>query len=183
MEEEKTEIVDETSSEPTDKPVTEEELKKTKREIFWVRFGLYVLFGVVIPCAFLIWRFDLFKVVNKMQTNIWFVIMICFMLGFFISVAKQVRKGLKFSLLTQCLDGIGKVLLPLLIAILCIYFTKDFINEIMQFLIVVFVCEIIAIPVNPLPKWCYEHELENDLFNIKKILSSFKSVDEKDKKK
>lgn len=169
-----------TTEEPKVNETTEQQLKKTKREVFWVRFFLYVLFGVAIPCAFLIWRFDLFKVVNKVQTNIWFVIMICFLLGFFINVAKQVRKGLKFSMLTQCLDGIGKVLLPLLIAILCIYFTKDFMNEIMQFLIVVFVCELVAIPINPLPQWCYEHELENDLFNVKRIINSFKEVDKKD---
>lgn len=169
-----------TTEEPKVNETEEKEIKKEKRQVFWIRFCLYFIFGVVIPCGFLIWRFDLFKVVNKMQTNVWTIVLVCFILGFFLNIAKQVRKGLRFSMLTQCLDGIIKIMLPLLIAIICIYLAKDCMEEIMEFLIVVFICEVVAIPMNPFPQWCYEHELENDLFNIKRILNSFKEVDKKD---
>lgn len=145
-----------------------------KKQIFIVRLIIYVLFGLINPSIYLICRFNLFSVMEQRQIGIWGIIFIFFLLGFFVNMIKQIRKGMTYSLFTQCLDGIQKILIPLLIAIVCIYLSKDFIDEIFEFLIVVFVCEMIAIPFNPLPKWCYEHKIEQTAFSIRNVLDILK---------
>lgn len=128
---------------------------------FWIRLSIYILFGAVIPFAFLSWRFNLFTKVNKISIGGWGLVAIIFVAGFFIALIKAVRKGLPFSLTTQILEGTCKILLPLLIAALCCYYMQDMMKQVFQFLCVLFVCYMVAIPANPIPTWAHENQKED----------------------
>ena len=82
---------------------------------FWIRLGLYILFGAVFPFVFLIWRFQLFQKVSGLSIGGWGLIGIIFVAIFFLKLMKAVRKGLPFSLGTQVLEGVCKVIFPFLI--------------------------------------------------------------------
>ena len=56
-------------------------------------------------------------------------------------------------------------------------------EELLQFLVFVFICEIPAAAVNPIPRWAYENKIEEVSFNASKIISSIKGHLGKDEKK
>lgn len=151
----------------------------SKKE-FWFRFGIYVLFGAIVPFVFLVWRFNLFGKVSSISIGGWGIVAIIFIAVFFIRLFKAVRKGLPYSIWTQILDGVVKVIIPLAVAATIVYLFKDLTMQIFQFLMVVVICELVAIPVNPFPKWIHENKIEEENDNTKKLLETL-GIIKKDK--
>ena len=147
------------------------EQNKKKKE-FWTRFALYVLFGAIIPFMFLTWRFGLFGKTSKIQIGGWGLLAIIFLGVFFIKTIKVVRMGLPYSLTTQILEGVVKVLIPLFIAAFAAYYLRNAMTQLFQFLCVTLFCEAIAIVINPLPKWLHEHQLDEQKNTFKDVLQS-----------
>lgn len=140
----------------------------SKKE-FWIRLPIYILFGGALPFAFLIWRFKLFSKVSKLSIGGWGIIAVIFISVFFIKLIKAVRKGLPFSLVSQILEGVCKIIIPLLVGAFCCYYLKDMMEEVFQFLWVLIICESIAIVVNPIPKWAHENKNDSLIENLKAL--------------
>jgi hypothetical protein len=155
--------------------MTEEEKKleeSKKKKEFWTKFALYVLFAAIIPLMFLVWRFNLFGRTSKIQIGGWGLFALIFLGVFVTKTIKIVRMGLPYSLVTQILEGIVKVLIPLGIAALCAFYLQNAMKQLFQFLCLTFVCEAVAIVVNPLPKWLHEHQLDEQKNTLKEVLQS-----------
>lgn len=160
--------------------------KKLTPKEFATRLALYVFIGAIIPFAFLAWRFNLFAPKpSKESVTIggWGLIAIVFIAIFFIKMLKAIRKGMIFSAYTKAIDAMTKIFIPLLLAIIIIYFMGSVQEELLQFLVVVFICQIPAAAVNPIPRWAYENKIEEVSFNASKIISSIKGHLGKDEKK
>lgn len=152
---------------------------------FWGRLVLYVLFGALIPVAFLIWRFNLFTKTEAITIGGWGLVAVIFIAVFFMKTMKSVERGLEFSIGVQCLNGVRTIVLPLIIAAFCVYYMQDVMEQLFQFLCVVIACELVAIPVNPFPQWNYEHGIEqeeNRLKALMKTLGLSKDTTTEDKK-
>lgn len=156
--------------------------KMNKKE-FWIRLILYVIFGGIIPFVFLVWRFNLFGKVSSISIGGWGIVAIVFVAIFFARLFKAVRKGLPYSIWTQILDGIIKVLIPLAVAAVVVYLFKDLTMQIFQFLMVVIISEMVAIPINPLPKWIHDNKIEQDNDNTKKLLETLGIIKNEEEKK
>lgn len=154
------------------------EQKSKENKIFWTRFSFYVFFAWLAPGGFLIWRFNLFNKINSISIGGWGLVFIIFSGAFFIHLMKQVKKGLPYSLGSQILEGYMKVVIPLLIVIFCVYTAQEFIKQLLQFLIVLVICEAIAIPMNPFPKWIHDNHLEESQNKMKKFADIFWSSKE-----
>ena len=159
---------------------TKTEIKSERMTIksFVIRLVLYVIFGAVIPFAFLIWRCDLFSQKQGKTAIVasgWGLIAICFLAIFFIKMLKAIRKGMIFSVYTQIIDSITKTFIPLLIIIAVIYFVGNIQKELFQFLIVLFICNIPA-KIIPIPRWSYENKIEEASIGISKIISYVKTM-------
>lgn len=152
---------------------------KQSRKVFWIRLALYILFGGLAPGAFLIWRFDLFSEISSLSIGGWGIVCILFVGLFFLKLLKAVKEGLPYSFGTQCINGICKVVLPLLIALLILYAVQNCVAELMQFLGVVIVCEIIAIPLNPLPKWAHDNGIKEEEGKYRRIAESLGLISSK----
>ena len=164
--------------------MTEEEKKveeNKKKKEFWTKFALYVLFGAIIPFMFLVWRFNLFGKASKIQIGGWGLFAIIFIGIFFSKTIKVVRMGLPYSLVTQILEGVVKVLIPLGIAFFISYYLRNAMTQLCQFLGLLFICECVAIVVNPLPKWLHEHQLDEQKNTFKEVLQSL-GIGKTDKK-
>ena len=62
----------------------------------------------------------------------------------------------EWSMLKQVLNGVGKVIIPLM-ALLCVVMAiSSNIKYFEQALCCVIICEAIAIPINPFPQWIYK---------------------------
>ena len=143
----------------------------SKKE-FWTRFSIYVALGAVIPFAFLTWRFNLFSKVNKLSIGGWGIIAIIVLAVFFISMIKAIRRGLPFSFGAQVLTVICKVSIPIMVVLVCANFFRDIMEQVAQFLGVLFVCETAAGIVNPIPQWSNENQIKEEEGRIKKLLNS-----------
>lgn len=127
---------------------------------FWARFVLWSLCACILPFVFIVWRFKLFHTISQIQIGGWGVIAIVIVAVFIFTIIRYVRLALsaKYSLIAQCLNGFCKVVLPLLIVLLILWNIKSNIDLFIQVMGCVTICETVAIPINPLPKWAYEKQ-------------------------
>lgn len=130
------------------------------KAVFWIRFALWAILACVLPFAFIVWRFDLFQTISKTQIGGWGIIAIVLLAVFVFSVIRYVRMAMSasYSLTTQCLNGFCKVVLPCLALLVIVYCMKNDVELMIQVLGCVTLCEAMAVPVNPLPKWAYDRQ-------------------------
>lgn len=145
-----------------------EESKKTllvwidehPKTTFWTRFVLWTFFACVLPFVFLVWRFKLFHKISSIQIGGWGIIAIIIVAVFVFTVIRYIKMAFstKYSLVAQILNGFCKVIIPLLVALVVFYSIRENVDLMIQVLGCVILCEAVAIPINPLPKWAYESQ-------------------------
>ena len=137
---------------------TKEETKKlTPKQVFAIRMVCWVLCALIIPVAFIIFRYDLFTKISKVQFGGWGMIAIIIIFTFIVVLGKYLKRGFKkYSLVGQIISGVIKIVLPLVALYFILVNIKDSIDLFLQALAVVIISETIAIPINPMPKWVYE---------------------------
>lgn len=124
---------------------------------FVIRFILFTLFACILPFTFIAWRYELFAKVDEMSLTGWGIIGILIIAIFCVYVLSAIKKGMPYSMFTQVVNGIMKVELPLIMVYLMLSNIQYTIELFLQCLVCVIVCEAIAIPINPLPKWIKEN--------------------------
>lgn len=143
----------------------------TPRQIFWIRFALFIAFAIIIPFATMAIKFNMFDIVTTTKTtthlkmsgwSIVAVIMFFLAISYFI---KYIVHNAPFCMLTQFLDGFTKIIIPMLAVTLIGYITLTvFTNGLSDFLVVmgIFIgCYIVAIVVNPIPQYLHEKNWNN----------------------
>jgi cation transport ATPase len=146
----------------TTKANEEADSHKMSRKEFWIRFSLWISFAVIAPIGFLAWRYGLFTSSEGAKTSLngWGILAVIILGIFFIYMIKEAKKGMpEGSMLVQCLDGYG-ILIPLVLLILLLDGIKDSIAYFEEVLIVLVVCEGIAVPINPMRKWAAQNNIE-----------------------
>ncbi len=135
-----------------------------EKTIFLIRVILFMLFACILPFAFIAWRFGLFSQSQGSGVALsgWGVIGIIIVLVFVIYTLKMLRMGQPYSLFTQILSGLIKVILPLVICLLVLKAMRNNIDSMIQALICAIICEMVAIVVNPLPKWVEDNHIEKE---------------------
>lgn len=146
-----------------------EEEKKTSmfkddkdKKIFITRLICFILIGFIGPIIYLITRYNLFRPDTSMQIGLWGVIVFGILIGlagtliwFYLQAMKT-----KYSILKQCIHGLLKVILPLSCVALLLMWFRDNLAMVIESLWV-FVCfELVAIPINPLPKWAFDNNVD-----------------------
>ena len=139
---------------------------KKEKKIFLFRMMLFTLFACILPFAFIGWRYQLFTKIDKVSLSGWGLLAILIVFLFIFYVVKSIKKGLfnkrEWSMGFQIINGFLKVVLPLLMVYFVITAIESSINLFKQALICTIICESIAIPINPLPKWEMESLKEGD---------------------
>lgn len=144
--------------------------------IFWLRFAGWLGVGCAAPIITFAVKFGLFDATqvaeitdslgNVTKTNIslngWGIISVI-VIGYYLG---QVLKELVdanggYSLLKQCYTGLVKIV-PLAIAYGVCYFLKGVIDQVQFCLAILIICRLAAIPLNPLPKWKYDKQGEEN---------------------
>lgn len=146
--------------------------KRKALAVFWLRMFGWLLTGCGAPITTFAVKFGLFTKtgyeivydelgnptsITTTALNGWGIVS-CMLVGFtIIQILKEVVSAYTgYSLTKQILDGILHKIIPLLIAFFICYFISGVVQQMMVCLGVVIVCQIVAIPLNPLPKWKYE---------------------------
>lgn len=130
------------------------------KTVFTIRFVFWAIFSAGLPFAFIAWRYGIFKAASKMQLSGWGMIGILLLAVFIITLIKYAYKGLKPGFLKQCLTGLVSVILPLVVLYALISSIESDIALFKQALGCVILCEMIGIPLNPLPGWLEKRRIE-----------------------
>lgn len=120
----------------------------------------WLIFALVLPLAFLMYRFDIFKTVSKVRISGITIIGIIIIAFVAITIIKYVKMAFsnKYSPIAQLLSGICKIIVPLVALIAILTYVRNEIDLVIQALYCVTACELVAIPLNPLPQWAYEKQ-------------------------
>lgn len=80
---------------------------------------------------------------------------VCILIKFYLAGMKT-----RYSLLKQVVEGIYKIVLPTVAALLVVHFFKTYTEQLTEMLWVLLPFEAVAIVVNPLPKWAFDNNVE-----------------------
>ena len=152
------EIEDETETEEEDKSSLMEWIANHPKTVFWTRFVLWTMSACILPFSFIVWRFKLFHKITQIQVGGFGIIAIVVVAFFALTIIKYIKLALsaKYTLIGQVLSGFCMVIIPLIAALLILNSVKENVASLIQALGCVTICEAVAIPLNPLPKWAYE---------------------------
>lgn len=187
-----------------DNPVANSQQQKSDKSnkiksliIFWARMLGWVGASCLAPIGVFAYKFGLFKQ-NAVQVdslgnviespsvamNGWGILG-CILIGI---TASQILKEViaaypNYSFAKQCFTGFTKTILPLLICFGVCMFLQNCIQHVTFCLGTITVCQCIAIPLNPLPKWRFEKTGNEDYSNALSFLTKFvKEIKEKEGK-
>lgn len=121
-------------------------------------------------------RFHLFQTTTKLQVGLAGIVVIGIMMAVISVLIKFYLEGMKckYSLLKQILEGIIRLILPLVLLLVILIWLGDNVVMIKESLYVIIPCEMVAIVVNPLPKWCFDNNVEGLSEIADKILNKNK---------
>jgi hypothetical protein len=145
--------------------------KKTK---FIIRLFSWLSIAFVAPITFMLIRFEMFEKVTNVSVGGWGLIFILFITIFIIYALRMIEEGFVVGVVKQSIRGVRKIILPLIMLILGLYWLKDCLPQLMEFLIFIVICETVALPINPLPSWLFEKGIEVSAFKIKSIFDYLK---------
>ena len=157
-------------------------IQKHPRVIFWFRFVAWVLFGAVLPFLFIAFSFNIFKKMSAFSLSGWGIIAIIIIAAFIIRLVKYLRKGFskKSVFAKQCIDGICQVIIPLIALYALIKISVTNLQLFLQALGCVILCELIAIPLNPMPAWvekCKKDSGDEEARDVVDYIESEKSAE------
>lgn len=134
--------------------------KEHPKAVFAARFSLWAIFAAALPFAFIAYRYGIFSVKSKIEVSGWGIIAIIIMVVFLLTLVSYLYKGLKPGIVKQCVLGIVKVVVPLIILYLIVTGIEKDISAFKQALCCVMICETVAIPLNPFPAWLEKRKQE-----------------------
>ncbi len=162
--------------------------KKMSTKQFWIRFAIWTVIAVLTPIGFLFYRYDMFVKVHTTESDSYSItgwgIFACIIVAIFLLyVVREAKKGLPYgSMFSQCIDGYS-LLIPMVIVILILDSIKDSIAAFEQVMIVLTVCEAVAVPINPMRRWAWEHNIEMKGHFLTDVISKALSKNNTDSKK
>lgn len=130
------------------------------KTVFTIRFVLWSTFSAILPFIFIAWRYGIFKTDSKIKLTGWGIIAIIIAIVFLITLIAYLVRGMKHGLAKQCVVGILKIILPLVILLLFVVEIKNHIELVYQALICTTACELVGIPLNPFPDWLEKRRIE-----------------------
>lgn len=140
----------------------EQEERKISNKEFWIRFGIWITLAVIVPFVYIGFEYGILTGEGSTSTRLsgWGIIGVIFLCIMVTIVVSEAKRGLPYgNMFRQCIDGYS-VLVWLLGFIMLIDKVKNNAESFEHFLIVVFVCECVAVPINPLRKWAEQNNIE-----------------------
>lgn len=157
-------------------------MDKQQKTKFWILMTLFVMFSLIIPITYLSIRFSLFSVVEfkAIRVSFWAIFLVLLILIILIVMIKYYLSGLKtkYSFFKKLLTGLVKFIIPLVMIILCVFLLKGKMleianatsemvepirigfNRVLEALSIITISELVAICVNPLPKWAFDNNVD-----------------------
>ena len=137
-----------------------------KKELI-TRLILFLMFSLIAPITYISIRCKLFS--TKTTISVWFIIVLGVVLAIVSLIIKYYLDGMKtkYSIFKQILEGFIKVILPITFVLISVVWFKSKmewivsnVNLMIEILSIILGCEVIAVIVNPLPKWAFDNNVD-----------------------
>lgn len=160
-------------------------MEENPKKTFCIRAALWTILAAILPFSFIAWRFEIFSN-SKTQITGWGIIGIVIIVVFLFVAYGYLKKGLKQSLLKQCLVGFIGVTMPLVMITLLVSSIASNSKQFEEALLCITLCETLALPVNPFPDWLEKQRIARGKEQTDSILEAVKdkffNKNEEDKK-
>ena len=118
--------------------------EKKEKAIFITRVILFTTFACILPFVFIAWRYDIFRVVNQTDTRVslsgWGALAIIIVFFFIKYCMNVLKRTIPFSMTYQILNGVIKIIMPLLLLLFVVNALENSIHLFKQALIVTIIC-------------------------------------------
>lgn len=131
----------------------------SKKE-FWIRFAIWLVFVLIVPVLFIMFKFDIFTPKEKTTFGGWGLIIVIITAIVCIVMLRYITKSIKHTMLKQVISGLSLITLPLGALLIGVYLIRNSLDAFLITMLVVLVCETIAIPINPFPKWVQANKVD-----------------------
>lgn len=162
---------------------TKESVEARKRLlVFWARMIGWLATGVGAPIATFAIKFGLFDKYGYTVTtdelgnvtgshiaiNGWGIISVILIGAVVLGIINEIIDAYskKYSFTKQCLVGLKNRIIPMAVAIGVCYYLKGVMEQVIFCLVVIGICQIAAIPLNPMPEWKSRVKGEEDYSDI-----------------
>lgn len=149
---------------------------KTKKEItiFFSRLFGFLVFAGVLPFLFIAYRFEMFSGSKAaMGWGIFGYVILGLCLKYILS---EVADAAPWTMWGQCVRGFMRIVVPLLLVYGILVCVKSSIDYLLQATACTLLCECVAIPLNPLPKWRHDFGIEEEDRRLGKFMKGLKEA-------
>lgn len=125
-----------------------------KKKEFWIKLILWLFFAAAVPIMAIVDKYDMIKNGTLKYTG-WAILVFIIAFILVVVVCGYISKIFKWSMGLQIFNGVRLVLIPLAFILIGVDLLVNNIDNIKYILVISFISESIAIPLNPFPKWLY----------------------------
>jgi hypothetical protein len=125
-----------------------------KKKEFFIKLILWLFFAAAVPIMAIVDKYDMIKNGTLKYTG-WGILVFIIAFIFISVICGYIAKIFKWSMALQIFNGVRLVLVPLLFMLIGVDLIVSNIANVKYILVVAFISEAIAIPLNPFPKWLY----------------------------
>ena len=126
-----------------------------KKKLFLTRLIAFICL-LLVPPVYMIFRYNLFQKVSTISVGGWGILAICLVAIAIFIFLRYLIKGKTYAYWKQILKAILYVLVPCFTFYMILYISKEYMERLMELLIIVMVSYFVAMVVNPLPQYTYE---------------------------
>jgi hypothetical protein len=123
---------------------------------FWVQVVLWFIFAYVIPASYMIYRYNLFQVMSKVNLSGGAILLGILTFSVLFVILKYVVLKGAYARWKYIVKMYTFLILPLGLCLYTLVCARDEISRLIEMLGCVVICEAIAIPINPLPDYAHE---------------------------
>ena len=129
---------------------------------FVFRIILFAIFGCLLPFVFIAWRYQIFNVNQNPRVSLtgWGFVAIIIVFFFLRYIFTVLKRTIPFSLTYQVINGLLKVILPLVLLYFVVSALSNSIELFKQALLFTIFSESVAIVVNPFPRFMHDKGID-----------------------
>ena len=139
-------------------------MDKKQKTIFAIRLTAFLLFGLIGPVCFIMWRYGIFTG-EWTEGSLWGFWTILAAIVLFICaryVLRELTSIFPSSRAVGIFNGLAKVVLPLILVYAALNSLQDTLEQLTQSVLACIGFEAVAVCVNPFPEWVGEHQREKE---------------------
>lgn len=126
-----------------------------KKKLFIIRLIAFICL-LLVPPIYLVFRYDLFTKVSGLNIGGWGIIAILMVAVALFMFLRYLIKGKTYAYWKQIVKAVLYIIVPCFTIYVIIYISQEYLNRLLELIIITMVSYFSAFCINPLPQYTYE---------------------------